>query len=130
METFKAEFGGFQSIRDLKPLLNTPGPCLSLYMRLNGETLGRAARANAVEWKETLRRVQPKLAEFGSAGRQLLEGIADWDSLVQDQEPQGKSIAVFRSSDLVRATWVEEQVKSRAVIGPRFYVRPLLNQLI
>lgn len=129
MDTLKAEIAEFQSAKDLKTILGSQGPCLSVYIALNRGSANQNAKTNALEWKKTIRSVEPKLQQYGAQGRELLETVSDWDAVTQGEPPQGKSIAVFRSGDVFRITWLEETVRSRAVIGPRFYIRPLLPEL-
>jgi Bacterial archaeo-eukaryotic release factor family 3 len=129
MKTLKAELTEFKSLKDLKPLLASHGPCLSLFMPLNTTGPNQSAKANELGWREIIRRVEPKVQQYGAAGRELLETVSDWYALSQGSEPQGKSIAVFRSTYVFTVSWVEEQVRPRAVLGPHFYVRPLLPEL-
>jgi hypothetical protein len=129
METIKAELTEFQSLKDLKAMLSSPGPCASLYMTLAIAPPSQTVRANALEWKELIRAVTPKLQQLGAEGPQLLETISDWDAVLQGQEPRGRSIAVFRSPQVFCVTWVEEPVRNRAFVGPHFYIRPLLPEL-
>ncbi len=129
MDTLKAELAEFESVKDLKPILDTKGPCLSVYMPLSSATLNQSAKVNALEWRELLRTVEPKIQQYGSQARSLLETVSDWEGVLQGAQPQGKSVAIFRSPDIFRVTWAEEQLKSRAVLGPHFYVRPLLPEL-
>ncbi len=123
MDTLKAELAELQSTKDLKAMLASDGPCLSVYMALT------SPKVNALEWKERLRTLEPKVAQHGSKARELLGTISNWDAISRGEEPKGKSVAVFRSADVFRVAWVEEPVKSRAVIGPHFYIRPLLPEL-
>jgi len=129
MDTLKAELAEFQTARDLKAILAAEGPCLSVYIPLSSAAPNQGAKANALEWKETLRSVEPKMQQYGSAAAELLESVRDWDAILQDHQPQGRSIAVLRSPDVFRVAWIEEVVKRRAEIGPHFYIRPLLPEL-
>lgn len=126
MNTLKAESAEFQTLKDLKPLLASEGPCLSVSLPLSSAPNNQGVKANALEWKETLRTIEPRIQQYGSAGRELLETVRDWDAIAPDLQPQGRSLAVLRSPDVFCITWIEEPVKSRAEIGPRFYIRPLL----
>jgi hypothetical protein len=126
MDTLKAELAEFETLKDLKPLLASAGPCLSVFIPLSSAPANQSVKANALEWKETLRTLEPRIEQYGAQGRELLESIREWDAISPDQEPQGRSIAVLRSTDVFRATWIEEPVPSRAEIGPHFYIRPLL----
>jgi hypothetical protein len=129
MDTLKAELAEFQTARDLKTILAAEGPCLSAYLALSTAPPNQSAKANALEWKEMLRALEPKLQQNGAAARELVESIRDWDGILQGQQQQGRSIAVLRSPDVFRVAWIEEAVKSRAEIGPHFYIRPLLPDL-
>jgi hypothetical protein len=129
MDTLKVELAEFQTAKDLKTILAAEGPCLSAYMPLSTAPGNQSAKGNALEWKETLRALEPKIQQYGAAGRELLDSVRDWDGIFQGRPPEGRSIAVLRSHDVFVATWVEEAVKSRADIGPHFYIRPLLPDL-
>lgn len=120
MDTLKAETTEFESLKDLKPMLSSRGPCLTVYQSAKGKVL---------EWKESLRTLEPKITQYGPEGRELLKTISDWKALAPEDEPRGKSIAVFRSPEVFRVTWVDEQVRRRAFIGPHFYIRPVLAGL-
>ncbi len=130
MDTLKAELAGFESTKDLKPMLGSQGPCLSLFMPLNNGSGNQSAKGNALEWREMVRSLDSKIQQYGPEGRQLLETVSHWEAVSPDAEPQGKSIAVFRSPDVFRVSWIEEQVRSKAVVGPHFYIRPLLPELM
>ncbi|HEY7307511.1 MAG TPA: hypothetical protein VH601_25525 [Bryobacteraceae bacterium] len=128
MNTLKAEVAEFRSVKDLKGILASQGPCLSFYIGLSSAPPAQSAKANALEWKEMVRRIEPKMKRHGAQGRELLESLADWDAIVPDGKAGGNSLAVFRSPDQFRVAWVDETLPSRAVVGPRFYIRPLLLQ--
>ncbi len=130
METTKGDVANFAHLKDLKPILSSEGPCISVYVPLSSLPNSQGANANALKWKECIRSLQQKLAQHGAQARELAETISDWDSVAGGSKPEGKSIAVFRSPDVFRVTWLDKEVASKAVIGPRFYVRPLLAELI
>ena len=129
MDTLKAEIAEFENIKDLKPILAAEGPCVSMYMPLAEGTANQVMKANSLEWRELIRSIEPKIQELGSQGRELLEPLKDWDSLGLEGSTQGKSVGVFRSADLFRVTWLDEQVASRAVVGPHLFIRPMLLEL-
>lgn len=110
-------------------MLSAEGPCLTFYMPLAEGTANEAAKTNALEWREVIGQIKPKLEEAGSGRRELLEPVMDWDSFLPEGEPQGHSIGVFRSAELFRVTWLNERVTSRAVFGPHFFIRPMLLEL-
>src|SRR5205085_9890168 len=130
MNTTKAEFAAFKSLKDLKPILSSSPPCLSVYMALDAAPANQSAKTNALRWRECVRTLDEKIQQNGSEGRELLESISDWDAIWAEEQQSGKSIAVFRSPDVFSVTSLTEPVKGRAVVGPHFYVRPLLPELV
>ncbi|MBV9404627.1 MAG: hypothetical protein JO211_04735 [Acidobacteriaceae bacterium] len=125
----KVEPAAFESLKDLKPILGSEGPCLSIFLPTSGASRSQGAKTNSLEWREMVRSLGSRLEPFGSKGRELLDSVSDWDVVSQGGEPQGKSIAVLRSPDVYTVTWLDEAVASHAVVGPHFYVRPLLPEL-
>jgi hypothetical protein len=129
MNTMKAELADFKSLKDLKPILSSRPPCLTIYMPLDVAPANQSAKANGLRWKECLRSLEPKIEQNGSEARELLKSISDWDAIWGEEKQSGKSIAVFRSPDAFYVTSLEEPIKGKAVLGPHFYVRPLLPEL-
>jgi len=129
MDTHSAESAEFQNIRALKPLLTFAPPCLSVYMPLDTTTVPQRPKVNAVQWRSCVNTLKPKVEPLGSEARELLYSISDWDSLPGNHAPKGRSVAVFRSPDVLRVSWVEEPIRSKTVAGRNFYIRPLLPQL-
>ena len=129
MNTEKAAITDFHGLKDLKPLLSSPGPCVSVYLTLASTAANQSAKANELGWRETIESIQPKLLAAGSEGGQLLETLTKWEAIWQDGEPQGKTIAVFRSPSEFKLTWLQEPVTNQAVVGPHFFIRPLLPEL-
>jgi Bacterial archaeo-eukaryotic release factor family 3 len=125
----KAELADFKSLKDLKPMLSSRPPCLSIYMALDATPPNQSAKANALRWRECLRSLEPKIEQNGSEARELLKSISDWDTIWGEEKQTGKSIAVFRSPDFFCVTSLAEPVKGKAVLGPHFCVRPLLPEL-
>jgi hypothetical protein len=126
---------GFQDLQDLKAFLAAEGPCLSVYMQLgraSREGLSANARQNELHWKECLRALESS-ERLGSEGRKLLESVRNWNDVVPEEATdasRGSSIAVFRAPGVARACVLAEEVSDRAVLGSRFYVRPLLRELV
>ena len=129
MDTAKAEWTRFENLSDLKGMLASPGPCVSLYMTLAATGPEQSEKVTALEWKELVRSIEPRLQEIGANTRELLETLDDWGAILDGQSPAGKSIAVFRSPDVFCLTWLQSQVPNRAVVGPHFFLRPLLPEL-
>ncbi len=130
MDTLKVERIEFDSLKALKPMFAAQAPCLSAYMQLSTAPGHQGAKANSLQWRELVKSLAPKIEQYGPKGRELLTSLSDWDAISQGADPQGKSVAVFRSQDSFQLTWIEETVPSRAVAGPHFYVRPLLPELM
>jgi hypothetical protein len=137
MNSVKSELAGFETVKDLKTLLSASGPCLSVYMPLSTaskEGLNPNAKQNELHWHECLRTLEDRVAQFGSAGRDLLESVSSWDAVAPESAENGtapgKSIAVFRSPDVFQVALLDQEVAERAVLGPHFYVRPLLAELV
>lgn len=129
MDTMKLESAAFECLKDLKQILSSSAPCLSVYMPLSIAPSNQAVKQNALQWKQCLQDLDAKLQQNGSGARDLLESVSDWRAIASDNNIDGKSIAVFRSPDVSCVTSLEEPVKCKAVIGPHFYVRPLLPEL-
>lgn len=129
MDTKKAEIIEFADVKDLKPLLSSPGPCVSVYLTLAATPPTESVRANALQWRETVQTIEPKLAGTGAEGRELFQTLSDWNAIFEDMEPQGKAVAVFLSNSLFQVVWLQEPAPNRAVVGPHFYVRPVLPEL-
>lgn len=125
MDTAKAEPIELHSLKDLKPLLSSPGPCVSVYLTHAPNT----PKANSLGWREAVRAVEPKLQDLGAQGRELFETLKDWETISQGQGPQSKAVAVFRSPAVFNITWMQDQVQPRALVGPHFFIRPLLAEL-
>jgi hypothetical protein len=137
MNTVKGELATFEKLEDLRTLLSGSPPCLSVYMPLSqASKAGKNpnARQNQLHWKECLRILDDRVSEFGSAGRELVESVSDWKALIpegiESRTGTARSIAVFRSPDTYQVALLDSQVADRAVLGPHFYIRPLLGELV
>lgn len=130
MDILKAERAEFQTPKDLKPMLSGDGgPCLSVYIPLSTLPPSQSVKANLLLWKDTVKALEEKIAQFGASGRELLPSISDWDAVTQGEQPRGQGLAAFRSRGAFRVASLEEPTKPRAVAGPQFYIRPLLPEL-
>jgi hypothetical protein len=124
MDTAKVEVTDLQSHKDLKALLSSPGRCVSVYMSPKA-----TPKASALEWEETVRTIEPKLQELGKLGRELREMLGNWEAISHGEAPEGKGLAVFVAQQAFKIVWLSDVIQSRAVVGPRFYIRPLLPEL-
>lgn len=129
MQTVKAEVAELQTLKDLKPMLESEGLCLSIYIPLSTAPNAQGAKADSLLWRESIDALQSQIDPYGAEGRELLESVSDWNALTEDVELRGKSLAVFRSKDVFRLVLLHEETANRAEIGPQFYIRPLLPEL-
>jgi hypothetical protein len=129
MQTVKAEVAELQNLKDLKPMLESDGPCVSIYIGLSTAPNQQGAKANSLLWRESIDGLRSQIDKWGVEGRELLESVSDWDALTEDLELRGKSMGVFRSKDISRIVFLQEETANRAEIGPEFYIRPLLPEL-
>ncbi len=129
MESVKAEPAELYSVKDLKPLLATPGPCLSLYFPLSTAPNQQGLKLNHLEWKELIASAKDKAAGQTEKLRALLKSVENIEELTDGAPAWAKSIAVLRAEDTLRVIYLHEEVQSRAEVGSCFYVRPLLPEL-
>jgi hypothetical protein len=129
MDVAKVELSHFESAKDLKPILSAEGPCLTLYMPVTEAAANQSSKANELEWRELVRQIEQKLRDVGPKKRELLEPLSDWEVFLAGGSVHGRSIGVFRSAELLRLAWLDERVVSRAVVGPHFFIRPMLLEL-
>jgi len=125
----KAEPAELFSVKDLKPLLAVPGPCLSLYLPLSTTPNQQGLKLNSLEWKELIASATAKAGDQTEKAGELLKSVDSVDELTEGAPGWAKSIAVLRSEDTLRVVYLHESVQSRAELGPSFYVRPLLPEL-
>ena len=137
MNTVKGELTSFKNLKDLKNLLASGGPCLSIYVSLStasSEGINPRAKQNELHWKECVHALEERANQFGPKGRELLASVKSWESVVPESVENStapeRSIAVFRSPDVFQVTLLDRQVADRSVMGPHFYIRPLLAELV
>lgn len=118
------ELAGLQEADELKRILNTKGPCLSIYCSMAESLSNRGPYA--VRWKETIRGLERAQSGGSPDVLALIRSVANWDDIYQPREARGRSVAVFRSPDVFERIWLEERVEARARVGPHFFIRPLL----
>jgi release factor family 3 len=119
------EITRLETLKELKPLLSTTGPCLSVYLQLSKGN----GKQNELRWRECLRLAESRVDSFGSEGKKLLESVADWSSVAPEGPLKARSIAVFRCGDAMHVTLLDEDVQDRAVLAPHLYIRPLLTSV-
>lgn len=132
MNVIKSELVRFESLKDLKEILASEGPCITVYMPLsNASTAGANpnAKQNDLSWKELIASARAESARLGAQGSELLESIRSWHSVGQEQPEEARGVAVFRSPDVFAVAWPRNEVPGLVRMGPHFYVRPLLADL-
>jgi hypothetical protein len=129
MESVKAEPAELFSIKDLKPLLATPGPCLSLYLPLSTAPNQQGLKLNSLEWKELIASASAKAGDQADKIRALLKSVQNIEELSNGAPGWAKAIAVLRSEDTSKVVYLHGEVQARAEVGPSFYIRPLLPEL-
>ena len=130
METVKAEPAELFSLKDLRPLLETPGPCVSVYLPLSSAPNQQGSKLNQLEWKELVASASEKADDQADKARTLLKSIGNIEELTDGAPNWAKAVAVLRSEDTQRIVYLHETVQARADFGPCFYVRPLLPEAI
>jgi hypothetical protein len=132
MNALKSELVRFESLKDLREILASEGPCVTVYMPLsNASTAGvnPNAKQNELQWKDLILSAREEANRLGAQGGELVNSIASWQSVAQGQPEQVRGVAVFRSPSIFAVTWLRSEVPARVRLGPRFYVRPLLADL-
>ena len=127
MNTVKEERVSFASLKDLHTVLTSIGPCLTVYMPLGG------GKQDQLTFKELLRDVEVESEKFGDAGRELFKSLPAVGDLVSDQpeHPSGldRTLVLFKSPERFQVSVVDGKLPARTVLGPHFYIRPLLSEL-
>jgi Bacterial archaeo-eukaryotic release factor family 3 len=132
MNATKSELVRFESLKDLRDILASEGPCITIYMPLsNASTAGinPNAKQNELSWRDAVQTARNEAERLGAQGKGLVDSIGAWKAVAQDQDPQARSVVVFRSRDVYAVSWLHNQVPARVRVGPHFYVRPLLAAL-
>lgn len=97
------------------------------------EGINPNAKQNSLRWKECLRGIEDRAAQFGAAGRELIDSVRDWDSVApppNGSSRSGRSVAVFRSPDVFQVVLLDDEVADHVALGSHFYIRPLLSDLV
>jgi len=129
MESVKAEPAELFSVKDLKPLLAIPGPCLSLYLPLSTAPNQQGLKLDALEWKELITSAKAKAGDQAQQLRDFFKSVENIEELTEGAPAWAKSVAVLGAEDTLRLVYLHEEVQSRAEFGQSFYVRPLLPEL-
>jgi hypothetical protein len=108
----------------LKRILNTKGPCLSIYAPVAESPSDRGQYA--LRWKETLRNLERAQGEDHPEIQDLIRSVSNWEDVYQAGSAHGQSLAVFRSPEVFERIWLDQRVDGRALIAPHFFIRPLL----
>jgi hypothetical protein len=121
MPQLHGELQAIKTLKDVKAILSTVGPCLSIYMPLT------APRQNEVRWRDGIRNLETRTENV--THRELIRSVANWSSLAPEEPVGDGAIAVLRSRDVFATAVLGEKVSERTVLAPHFYIRPLLPEL-
>jgi hypothetical protein len=124
METIKSELLRLNQPEQLKQLLSSSGPCISMYFPVNRENLNPGDDER--HWKSAVRELQAQSERFGGETRDLVESLTDWNTVSEDRNGKEKTLVVFRSPDSFARMWIRAEINERVAVGPQFFVRPLL----
>lgn len=113
----------FETLETLKALVNTQGPCLSVYMPLAKGN----AKQNELRWRDTLDIASERARQFGPEAAELLASVRDWNGVDPEQQNGSKSIAVFASKAGTHVVLLETEETERAIVANHFFIRPLLT---
>jgi hypothetical protein len=127
MDTIKSELVRLSRPDELKALLSAGGPCASIYFPVSRENLSPGDDER--RWRQLLRRLDSEMARYGDSRHAFLEALRSWDTMAEDQNGKGKTLVVFRSPDVLYRMWLRPQIRERIVVGPQFFIRPLLPLL-
>src|SRR3954470_18230850 len=83
METVKAEPAELFSVKDLKPLLATPGPCLSLYLPLSTAPNQQGLKLDSLEWKELIASASARAGGQGDTVQPLLKSVGNIEEFTE-----------------------------------------------
>ena len=124
MDTLKSELVRLRRPEQLKELLSSSGPCVSLYFPVSRQNLNPGEDER--HWKQVIRRLEPEMSRFGDTSRNLLDPLRSWDTVGEDRNGKGKTLVVFRSPDFFRRMWLRADIAEQIKVGPQFFIRPLL----
>lgn len=118
------EFGR-EDLQRLGSLAVTPS--VSIYMPTHRP--GTAADADRVRLRNLLRQAEERLAALGSRGEAARRLLEPGERLVQDDllwQRQPEGVALFVAPGFDRVFALPLVVSERVVVGPRFYLKPVL----
>lgn len=133
MNAIKSELVRFESLKDLKEILASEGPCVSVYMPLsNASTAGANpnSKQNELGWKDLIQNAREEASRLGDKGGELVDSIGSWQAVSQQAAESARGIAVFRSPEVFAVTYLRGEVQPLVRMGPHFYIRPLLAELV
>jgi hypothetical protein len=119
-------------IRELRELLASPGPCISIYLPII--TSENNLRENSVRFKHAIRRAEQLLEakNIPTADRRaLVEPIQDLANQFADHKNvESQGLAVFRSPSSFHHIHLPHASEEMVEVGRHFQIRPLLPQLM
>ena len=113
---------------DMQSLLGEhPAPCISIYMPTHRS--GPGTERDPVRARRLLRQAQKRLEARGFEPDEARRFVRPLSRKIAEAElfaHPGDGLAVFLSADVCRVFRLPLSFRERVVLGPRFYVKPLL----
>jgi len=113
---------------DLRKLCESPGPCITIL--LGRYQPGAGEPSQGARLKSAIPAVERELAKQSTSSQfiDLLEPIRDL-AASEERDAGGGSVAIFRSPGKFHRFHFNGQLKDCVVVGPHFFVTPLLPLL-
>jgi len=120
------------ALADVKDLVNTEGPCITMYMPL--EPAPNTSRMDGMRLKGAIRQAEQKLQEVfpelsKERCRELIEALQDVGSEPDQWGGNGGSLVVLRSPEVFRAFEVNQELDETVVVENYFHLFPMLGSL-
>ncbi len=126
MQTIKSELIRLSRPEELKPLLSSTGSCISLYFPISQENFNPSDDER--RWKQVIHQLEGEASKYPQV-KDLVDSLKSWEDLGSDRQGREKTLVVFRSPEFFYRMWVPVELAEKTVVGPQFYVRPLLPYL-
>jgi hypothetical protein len=124
MQTIKSELIRLSRPEELKSLLSSAGPCISLYFPVGRETFNPGDDER--RWKQAVRQLEGEALLKDSQSKELTESLTNWEEVGGDRQGRDSTLVVFRSPEFFYRMWVPVDLAEKTVVGPQFYIRPLI----
>src|ERR1700751_6009292 len=108
METIKGELVELSRPEQLKSLLSSSGPCISVYFPVTPTTLNPAEEER--RWKVLVRQLGGEAATIGTQAGELVLSLSDWDAVSGDRTEKHATLVLFRSPEFFCQTWLRVEL--------------------